>query len=217
VAGLSYINGASVLRRLGNGDPDDRWIYTPSRTWIERHDGSIIAEREKPREAFADHTRMTPWDELHLTYFVGYAMWNYLATPFCFTMPGFVTRELDSHTENGQIWRVLEVTFPDSVPTHCKVQKFYYDDNFMLRRMDYTADVVKGAASHYCWDHKEFGGDCVSDPAKGNMEGSRDRQADTRGSDILFNGLLQQGGENIGLLLSRDVGSVSVAFLAKPW
>jgi hypothetical protein len=148
----------SVLRRLGNGDPDDRWIYTPSRTWIERHDGSIVVEREKPREAFADHTRMTPWDELHLTYFVGYAMWNYLATPFCFTMPGFVTRELDSHTENGQIWRVLEVTFPDSIPTHCKAQKFYYDDNFMLRRMDYTADVVKGVASHYCWDHKEFGG-----------------------------------------------------------
>ena len=45
---------------------------------------------------------------------------------------------------------MLEVTFPDSVPTHCKVQKFYYDDNFMLRRMDYTAGVVKGVASHYC-------------------------------------------------------------------
>lgn len=31
-------------------------------------------------------------------------------------MPGLVTRELDPHTENGQIWRVLEVTLPDSVP-----------------------------------------------------------------------------------------------------
>jgi hypothetical protein len=43
---------------------------------------------------------MTPWNELHLTYFVGYAMWSYFATPFCFAMPDFVTRELDSHTEN---------------------------------------------------------------------------------------------------------------------
>jgi hypothetical protein len=68
--------------------------------------------------------------------------------------PGFVTRKLDSHTENGQIWCTLEATFPNSVPTHCKVQKFYHDDNFILRRMDYTAYVVKGVASHY----KEFEG-----------------------------------------------------------
>ena len=73
-------------------------------------------------------------------------------------MPDFVTQELDSHSENGQSWRVLEVTFPDSVPTLRKVQKFYYDDSFMLRRMNYTADVVKGVASHYCRDHKELGG-----------------------------------------------------------
>jgi hypothetical protein len=103
---------------------------------------------------------MTPCGELHLTYFVGYAMCNYLATPFCFAMPSFVTRELDSHTENGHIWRVLDVTFPDSNPTHCKVQKFYYHDYFMLRRMDYTVDVVKDVVSHYCWNHKEFGGLC---------------------------------------------------------
>jgi hypothetical protein len=51
---------------------------------------------------------------------------------------------------------MLEVTFPDSVRNHCKVQKFYHDDGFMSRRMDYMADVVKGVASHYCWDHKEF-------------------------------------------------------------
>jgi hypothetical protein len=63
-----------------------------------------------------------------------------------------------SSLQNGPISRVIEVTFPDSVPTHCRVQKFYYDDNFMLRRMDYTTDVAKRVASHYCWDHKEFGG-----------------------------------------------------------
>jgi hypothetical protein len=134
----------SVLQLLGSSHPDDRWIYTPERTWIERRDGSIIAEREKPRGAFADHIRSTKWDDLHLTYFLGYAMWTYLTVPFCFTMPGFETRELEPHNENGQVWRVLEVTFPDDVPSHCKVQKFYFDDKFMLRRMDYTAEVARG-------------------------------------------------------------------------
>jgi hypothetical protein len=92
----------SIFQRLGNSHPDDRWIYTPSRRWIERRDGSIITGREKPREAFADHVRKTPWDDLHLTYFLGYAMWNYLSTPFCFTMPGFTTRELDPHSKMGR-------------------------------------------------------------------------------------------------------------------
>jgi hypothetical protein len=72
----------SVLQLLGSSHPDNRWIYTPERTWIERRDGSIIAEREKPRGAFADHIRSTKWDDLHLTYFLGYAMWTYLTVPF---------------------------------------------------------------------------------------------------------------------------------------
>lgn len=78
-------------------------------------------------------------------------------TPFCFATPGFVTRELESHVENGQVWRVLEITCPDDVPTHCRVQKFYYDENFVLRRTDDTTDMAKRLAVHHCWDHKEFG------------------------------------------------------------
>src|SRR2546427_11862811 len=34
----------------------------------------------------------------------------------------------------SQTWRILEVTDPDDVPAHTKVQKLYFGDDFMLRR-----------------------------------------------------------------------------------
>jgi hypothetical protein len=108
-----------VTQRLG-GDPDDRWIFTKDRVWIERRDGWSVEERSDPRAAFAGHRRDTPWDRLHLTYFLGYAIWNYLTAPFVFAWPGFNFRELDPHVEGRETWRVLEVTYPDNIPAHTK-------------------------------------------------------------------------------------------------
>ncbi|WP_431964270.1 hypothetical protein [Actinacidiphila sp. bgisy160] len=139
-------------------ESENRWIFTPDRVWIERPDGSVVAERNQPRAAFAGHVRETPWDELHLTYFAGYAVWNYLTIPFIFSEPGFSTRELEPHTENGETWRRLEVTHPDHFPTHTKVQTFYFGEDFLLRRMDYVADVVSGVAAHYTYDMKTVEG-----------------------------------------------------------
>jgi len=147
----------SVFQRLG-GNPDDRWIFTSDRVWIERRDGLIVEDRSEPRAAFAGHQRSTPWDRLHLTYFIGYAIWNYLSAPFLFTRPGFTTQELEEHIENGETWRVLEVTYPDNFPAHTKVQKIYFDQSFILKRLDYTTDVVGGVATHYCYDPKTVDG-----------------------------------------------------------
>ena len=92
-------------------------------------------------------------------YFSGYALWNYFMTPHYLLWPGFETRELDSHTEAGQTWRVLEVIYPDDFPTHCKVQKYYFDDKYRLRRLDYSVDIIKGGrAAHYLFDDTEVDG-----------------------------------------------------------
>jgi hypothetical protein len=149
----------SVILQFDPKNQHDRWIYTPNRTSIESEDGTAVSALDSPRSAFAGYVRATPWDELHLMYFVGYAMHNYLTAPFHFTRPGFQTREVDPHTENGDVWRALEVTFPDDYPTHNKTQWFYFDEkSFMLQRVDYKPDVVGAAASHYCYDHKEING-----------------------------------------------------------
>jgi hypothetical protein len=154
---VDVLEPRTVMQGLG-GDPDDRWIFTPSRVWIERRDGSIVEARTDPRASFAGHVRETPWDRLHLTYFFGYAMWNYLTAPFLFARPGFETCELERHSEAGETWRVLEVTYPDDIPAHTKVQKLYFDDGFMAKRLDYVTDVLGGVAAHYCYDPVTFDG-----------------------------------------------------------
>jgi hypothetical protein len=136
-----------------------RGIYTPDRVWIEsRDDGREIAELKEPRASFAGHVRDTKWDQLQRLYFLGYAMWNYLATPFIFVREGFDIQELAPHDEDGQRWRVLQVRYPKDIPTHCDMQLFYFNSDGILKRIDYTTDVLGGVASHYLYDPKNFAG-----------------------------------------------------------
>jgi hypothetical protein len=51
-------------------------------------------------------------------------MWTYLTTPFAFAMDVVATEELEPWRENGEIWRRLKVTFPQSIATHTAVQIF---------------------------------------------------------------------------------------------
>src|SRR6516225_2528970 len=136
--------------------------FTPDRVWIEDANGGVVEEHARPRASFAGHVLTTPWDKLQELYFVSYALWNYLATPFVFTEPGFETREIGPHEENVETWHRLLVKYPPSIPTHCAEQVLYFNAQGLLQRMDYSVDVVgdmvAGAASHYCFDHTPFGG-----------------------------------------------------------
>ena len=138
---------------------ENTWIWTPAREWIEAPDGSVLESRNDPRASFADHNKDTKWDNMHLLYFSGYAFWNYCTAPFYFTWPGFSFKELPAESDptNFQRWRVLEVTFPENFPTHCKVQKFYFDSTFLLRRLDYVAEVAgPRLAAHEVYDHRDI-------------------------------------------------------------
>ncbi|WP_374771892.1 hypothetical protein OG756_40410 [Streptomyces sp. NBC_01310] len=135
--------------------------FTAERVAVETDDGQVLAERLDPRSSFAGHTLETPWDELHLAYFAGYAMWTYLTSPFTFASPGFTAEELPlaPATEEGEVWRRLKVTFPAEIATHAPEQIFHFDQTGLLRRHDYTAEVLNaGPAAHYVSDYKEFGG-----------------------------------------------------------
>jgi hypothetical protein len=92
-------------------------------------------------------------------YFVSYAIYNYLTTPFIFALSGFSVSELELHSELEETWRVLRVVHPDSFPTHTKIQWFYFDSkDFLLRKINHETDVAGGMASHYCFDYKSFDG-----------------------------------------------------------
>ena len=103
--------------------------------------------RDDPRRRLGTlHPR---WDHMDLAYFCGYALWNYLTTPWLLTRAR--TEEMPG--------RRLRAEFPDDVPTHSRVQTFHFDERGLLTRLDYTAYVF-GAwarAAHLCHDHRRFG------------------------------------------------------------
>jgi hypothetical protein len=136
-----------------------RGIFERDRVRIENASGEIEEDRSDPRAAFAGHDVRTPWDHLHALYFSGYAMWTYVNAPFVFERPGVTVSEGEPWTENGQTWRRLEVTFPETIATHNADQVFYIGADGLIKRHDYTAEVVGGSgAAQYLHGHKEFGG-----------------------------------------------------------
>jgi hypothetical protein len=137
-----------------------RGVFEPERVWIETDEGEMVAERERPRDAFGGPRRALWWDHLDFLYFAGYALWGYANAPFVFTQPGFEVREIEPWREGDERWRRLAVTFPADIPAHSREQVFHFDAEGRLRRNDYTAEVVGSwaKAAHYCAEHREFGG-----------------------------------------------------------
>jgi hypothetical protein len=141
-----------------------RGVFDAGRTRIESEQGETIEARDDPRSAFKGALggirRNFRWDALDATYFAGYAMWNYLTTPYLLTREGMEVREGAPWSEDGEEWRRLEVTFPDGLDTHSRSQTFFIDRSGLIRRHDYTAEPVGGwaKAAHYCAAHREFNG-----------------------------------------------------------
>ena len=127
-------------------------------------DGSVLARRERPRLAFSGLRRQLYWDHLDFVYFGAYATWNYLVTPFLFLREGFAFEALPPLQTPAGAWSRVRVTFPADLPTHSPTQDFYFDEQHLLRRLDYTAEVVGGwaHAAHLCEQMREFDGLQVS-------------------------------------------------------
>ena len=133
---------------------DKRSTFEPNRIVMEKVDGTLIESRNNPEESFQGQRQETPWDDIHVAYFCGEALWTYLNTPFLYTSEGFTTEEIPSIEVEGEIWRRLKVTFPDKVKSHTREQISCFGPDFLLRRHDYTVDILGGAtglnyASHY--------------------------------------------------------------------
>jgi hypothetical protein len=56
-----------------------RALFEPSRVVVvETKDGEPIVARDNPEKSFEGQLRETPWDDGHVAYFVGEALWTYL-------------------------------------------------------------------------------------------------------------------------------------------
>jgi hypothetical protein len=138
---------------------DKRYIFQPSKIVLEHSDGTAIQVRENPEKSFLGQNRETPWDDLHVGYFQGEALWTYLTTPFLYTYDGFVTEEIAPIQVNGEVWRRLKVTFPESVKSHTREQISCFGPDGLLRRHDYTVDILGGATGlNYASEYRNVEG-----------------------------------------------------------
>jgi hypothetical protein len=138
---------------------DKRSIFEPNRVVIEKRDGTLIEARENPEQSFEGQQRETPWDDIHVAYFCGEALWTYLNTPFLYTHEGFQSEEIASIQVEAETWRRLKVTFPDNVKSHTRQQISCFGPDGLLRRHDYTVDILGGATGlNYASEYRNVDG-----------------------------------------------------------
>jgi hypothetical protein len=139
---------------------DRRSVFEPDRVVLQQPIGTVVATRDDPERSFDGHQFETPWDDLHLAYFTGEALWTYLTTPFLLTWPGFRCLELSPIEARGETWRRLQVTFPDHIKGHTRTQVFCFGPDGLLRRHDFTIDVVGHTVESqlYATDYRDVDG-----------------------------------------------------------
>jgi hypothetical protein len=138
---------------------DKRAIFEPNRVVIETAAGAPIEARDNPEKSFEGQQRETPWDDIHVAYFVGEALWTYLNTPFLYMREGFITEEIASIQVGNETWRRLKVIFPDHVKSHTREQISCFGPDGLLRRHDYTVDILGGATGLNCAsDYRDVNG-----------------------------------------------------------
>jgi hypothetical protein len=134
-------------------------IFEPNHIVVQTANGKLIEARDNPEKSFEGQQRDTPWDDIHVTYFVGEALWTYLNTPFLYTHDGFITEEIAPIQVEAETWRRLKITFPDNIKSHSKVQISCFGPDNLLRRHDYIVDILDGATGlNYASDYRNVDG-----------------------------------------------------------
>ena len=101
--------------------PYRRWprgVFQRDRVFIEDASGRVMAERKNPRARMGRGRRLLWWDPLDTLYFVGYALSNYVRSPFLFCQGGFRVASAGVATFGSETWAKLRVTFPPDEPTN---------------------------------------------------------------------------------------------------
>jgi hypothetical protein len=138
---------------------DKRSTFEPNRIVIEKQNGNVIESRNDPEKSFEGHLSETPWDDIHVAFFSGEALWTYLTTPFLYTYNGFKSEEISSIQVEKETWRRLKVTFPDYVKSHTREQISCFGPDGLLRRHDYTVDILGGATGlNFASDYRNVDG-----------------------------------------------------------
>jgi hypothetical protein len=102
--------------------------------------GDRVAANADARASFRGLRKWRRWSPADALYFFGYALTHYCGLPF--TLGEGRPLALRRVRGGGRRLTGVEVELPATLHTHCRRQTFYFDDEGLLRRHDYVADIV---------------------------------------------------------------------------
>ena len=95
--------------------------FQPDAITIESLEGEILRTWRNPSLAFTETGSPTLADELHLVFFCGVAIWNYLTNPFLLAHPDVVVEELPPWQENNEVMAAVAGAVPAG-PDHARAR-----------------------------------------------------------------------------------------------
>lgn len=147
---------AQSVRFTGITGGEHSGTFQPDAITVESLDGEVLRTWRNPSFVSPGASSPALADELHLVFFCGVAIWNYLTTPFLLADPDVVVEELTPWRENTETWRRLRAQFPPRLVTLAPEQIFYFDESALQRRADH--DLFGMKVAHSSWAHDSFGG-----------------------------------------------------------
>ena len=130
---------------------------------VQLLDGDIILEaRADGRASFAGARKRRRWTPLDALYFFGCALTHDHSLPF--SLAGARPLGVRRARSAGRALTGVAVELPPTLHTHSRRQTFFFDDEGLLRRHDYVADIVGwwARAAHRWEDLVEVSGVLVA-------------------------------------------------------
>jgi hypothetical protein len=102
--------------------------------------GAVVASADDGRASFRGLRKLRRWTAADALYFFGYALTHYHALPF--TLGRGRPLGLRHVRYDGRRLTGVEVELPADLHTHSRRQTFYFEEDGLLRRHDYVADII---------------------------------------------------------------------------
>jgi hypothetical protein len=120
--------------------------------------GASVLSLADARAQYRGVRKLRRWSAADALYFFGYALTHYHSLPF--SLARGEPRRLVRIRSGGRALAGVEVELPADLHTHCRRQTFYFDQEGLLRRHDYVAEIAGGWArgAHFWRDFVTVGG-----------------------------------------------------------
>jgi hypothetical protein len=117
-----------------------RGVFTAGAVQLLDAGGGVLAANADARASFRGLRKWRRWTPADALYFFGYALTHYQGLPF--TLAEGRPLAIRRARADGRKLIGVEVELPPTLHTHCRRQTFYFDDEGLLRRHDYVADII---------------------------------------------------------------------------